>query len=204
MRIQFGDRLPKVLEGCIVVELSGDEADALGQLSPDVLIKGGARVLLDSVVHDPLEILVLPIATSKTDKREPGRQQSPIGEVVHRRHQLLAGQVSRDPEDDETARPGDAIESAVGRQPQGVEVRRYLDWWHQSSAARMAAMPLEGSAMVRLRTGRPRSPSTLASPSACARISCPNVNGRSGISRSASAWSRSCKKAPFLGPPLWT
>jgi hypothetical protein len=68
VRIQFGDRLPSVLERGVVVEFSGDEADALRQLLPDVLVERGARILLDRVVDDALEVLVLPVPTREPDQ----------------------------------------------------------------------------------------------------------------------------------------
>ena len=79
----------------VVVEVALHEADALGELLPDVLAELGARVLLHRVVHDLLEVLVVPVAAREADEREAGRQQAAVGEVVDRGHQLLAGRGRR-------------------------------------------------------------------------------------------------------------
>ncbi len=101
------------LERLVVVEGALHEADALRQLAPDVLVELGARVLLDGLVHDLLEVLVLPVPPGEADEREAGGQEPPVGEVVDRRHQLLARQVTRHAEDDEAARPRDAVQPSV-------------------------------------------------------------------------------------------
>ena len=76
-----------------------------GELLPDLLAELGARVLLDRVVHDLREVLVVPVAAGEADEREAGRQQAAVREVVDRGHELLAGEVAGDAEDDQ-ARTG--------------------------------------------------------------------------------------------------
>ncbi len=122
--IQLRQRLLQHFECPVVVELALDEADALGQLVPDGLVEGRARVFRDGVVNHLREVLVLPVAAGESDQAEPRRQQPAVGQVVDGGHELLAGQVARHPEDDERARAGDAVQSAIGGQPQRVELRR--------------------------------------------------------------------------------
>ncbi len=121
------DGLAQAPEDVRVVELARDEADALQQLLPRLFAELGARVLPDGVVDDLREVLVLPVATGEADQREAGRQQPAVGEVVHRRHELLAGEVSGHAEDDERARSGDAVEAAVIGVAQRVVPARDLD-----------------------------------------------------------------------------
>src|SRR5262249_43813405 len=52
-----------------------------------------------------------PVPAGEPDQGEAGRQQAPVGQVVDGRHQLLAGQVTGDPEQHQDTRaghPGDA------------------------------------------------------------------------------------------------
>ena len=111
--VELLDRLAEVVERLVVGEVTGDEADALGQLAPDVLTERGTRVLLDRVVHDLREVLVRPVTPGEAHQGEPGREQPAVGEVVDRGHELLAGEVTRDAEDDQSAGAGDPGESAV-------------------------------------------------------------------------------------------
>ena len=106
----------------VVVELALHEPDALGELVPDLLVERCASVLLDGVVHDLREVLVDPVPTGEADEGEAGRKEAAVGQVVHGGHQLLARQVAGDPEDDQRARAGDAVESSIGRQSQRVEL----------------------------------------------------------------------------------
>ena len=45
--------------------------------------------------HELREVLVAPVAAGEAEQREVGRQQAAVGQVVDRRHQLLARQVAR-------------------------------------------------------------------------------------------------------------
>jgi hypothetical protein len=125
--IELLDRVLQPGEGVGVVEDALHETEPLLELTPDVLIEGRPRVLLDGFVDDLLEVLTLPLATGEAHEREPRREQAAIGQVVHGRHQLLARQVACHAEDDQAARPGDAIESSIGGQPQRVGLRGDLD-----------------------------------------------------------------------------
>ena len=57
---------------------------------------------------------------AKPTRLKPGRQQAAVGEVVDRRHELLARQVAGDAEDDQPAGSGDAREPPVARVAQRV------------------------------------------------------------------------------------
>jgi len=111
--VELVDGLAKTSERLGIIELALDEADAFEQLLPGLLAELGPGVLLDRLVHDLREVLILPVAPGETHERESGRQQTAVGEVVHRRHELLARQVSRHAEDHQGARTRDAIESAI-------------------------------------------------------------------------------------------
>ena len=121
--VELVDGLLELAERRRVVEGPLDEPDALCELAPHVLVERGAGVLLDGVVDELGEVLVLPVASGEPDQREPGRQEPPVREVVHRGHQLLAGQVARHAEDDEGARPCDAVQPTIGRKPERVVLR---------------------------------------------------------------------------------
>src|SRR3954464_11514707 len=47
----------------------------------------------------------------EADEREARWEQAAVGQVVHGRHQLLAGQVTRDAEDHQAARAGDLLQA---------------------------------------------------------------------------------------------
>ncbi len=111
--VELLDRLAQPAERVVVAELAGDEADALQQLLPRLLTERRARVLADGVVDDVREVLVLPVAAREADQREPGWQQTPVREVVHGGHELLAGQVARHAEDHERAGTGDAVQAPI-------------------------------------------------------------------------------------------
>ncbi len=110
----------ELLEGGVVVEVAGDEPHALGELLPHLLAERGPGVLADGVVHDLREVLVLPVPAGEADEGEARRQQPPVGQVVHGRHQLLAGQVTGHTEDDQPGRAGDPGQAAVTGVPQRV------------------------------------------------------------------------------------
>ena len=118
--VQLLDRLAKTHEGVVVVELAGHETDALQQLLPGLLTELGARMSANGLVHDLREVLVLPVASGEPDEGETRREQPPIGEVVDRGHELLAGEVSRHAEDHERARTGDAVQAVIFRVAQGI------------------------------------------------------------------------------------
>ena len=120
--VELCDCLAEALEGLVVVEGALDEADALGELVPDVFTEGRAGVLLDGVVDDLREVLVLPVAPGEAREREAWGQQATVGEVVDGRHELLAGEVSGHAEDHETGRSGDARQAQVARIAQRVGV----------------------------------------------------------------------------------
>ena len=114
----------EVGEGDVVVEVAGHEPEALGELLPDLLAELRAGVLLDRVVHDRGEVLVGPVAPGEADQAEARRQQAAVGQVVDRRHHLLARQVAGDPEQHHPARAGDAGQPPVLGVAQRVGPRR--------------------------------------------------------------------------------
>src|SRR5690606_8636695 len=127
---------------------------------------------------------IFPVPTGETDEGEARRQEATIREVINRRHELLARQVPGHTEDYERAWPSDSIESTIGGKAQRVKVARDLHRAHQLTVSISVATPPLASISVNVRTGRPCSARTLASPAACACKSSPKVKGRSGIARS--------------------
>ena len=113
------DRLGEQVECGGVVERARHEAEPLGEVAPDVLAEGRPGVLLDRVVDDLAEVLGGPVAAGEADEREARRQQPAVGEVVDGGHELLAGEVAGDAEEDEAARTGDAGEALVLRVRRG-------------------------------------------------------------------------------------
>jgi hypothetical protein len=105
--IEVCDQRCEVVEGGVVVEAAGHKPDAFGQPRPDLFPERGAGVFPDRVVDQLSEILIGPIPAREPDQRETRRQQSAIGQIINRRHQLLAGQVPGHAEDDDTARTSD-------------------------------------------------------------------------------------------------
>ena len=95
------------------------------------------------------EVLVGPVASGEADQREPRRQQAAVGEVVDRRHELLAGEVAGDAEDHQAAGPGDARQPPVARVAQRV-VRGRPDAGAHGRPQRPAAGRAASSAVVTL------------------------------------------------------
>jgi len=180
--VEFLERVLELGECLVVVELALDKADALGELLPDVLVEWRAGILLDRIMDHLCEVLVDPVPAGEPHESETGGKQAAVGEVIDRRHQFLSGEVTRYSKDDQGARPGDPVETAVGGQPQRVELRRDFHRGHsapsefvsigrradQTMALKSVARSCVGSVSVRVSTGRPWSASTLASPAACA------------------------------------
>ncbi len=121
--VELVDRRAQTLEGLGVVELALHEADALEQLLPRLVAELGAGVLLDRVVDDLGEVLVLPVATGEADQGEPRGQQTAVGEVVYRRHELFARQVAGDAEDHQGTGPGDPAQTAILGIAEGIVTR---------------------------------------------------------------------------------
>src|SRR5690606_1610166 len=105
--VELEDRLGELVEGVVVVEGPLDEADALLEVTPRLLAERGPGVLLDGFADDLREVLRLPLTAREAREREARGEQPAVGQVVDRRHELLAGEVARDAEDHESARPGD-------------------------------------------------------------------------------------------------
>ncbi len=206
--VQLLDGAGEVVERLVVVEGALDEAQAVGELLPDLLGEGGAGVLLHCVVDHGHEVPAVPVAAGETDQSEAWRQQATLHQVVDRRHQLALGQVPGDAEHDQPAGTGDAGQPSVAGVPQRVDRRCRLTRAHPASpgaetrapvparpapsTAATAARPVSSDTRS-VRTGRPRSLSTVASPSAWAALSRPKVNGRSGTARSSPRSPTTCR-----------
>src|SRR5690606_37691118 len=132
-----------------------DEADAPGQLAPHILVEGGARVLFHGVVDDLGEVLVVPVAPRGADECESGGEESAVGEIVDGEHELAAGEVAGDAEDDEGAGAGEAAEAPIPVFAQGVGVRSECDKAHAllCSAARMTRSRSEALPSLSVTTG---------------------------------------------------
>ena len=118
--VQFLELLGQPPERSFIVEGAPHEADAPGQPVPHLLTERRAGVLLDRVVDDLAEILVGPVPSGEPNQCERGWKKAPVGQVVDRRHQLLAGEIARDTEDHHTARARDARHPLVALVPQGI------------------------------------------------------------------------------------
>ena len=187
------------VEGGRVVEGARHEPEPLGEVAPDVLAERGPRVVAHRLVDDLAEVLVGPVTTGEPDQREARRQQAAVGEVVDRRHELLARQVAGHPEHDHAARAGDPGQPPVPRVAEGVGARRDPGWAHASprpapteaseaptpSTFSSWASPASWSVRCSWSTGRPWSASTAASPPAWAAMKSPKVNSRPGMARSS-------------------
>ena len=118
--VEFTHGLGQEVEGLGVIERARHEADALAERTPDVLPERRARALLHGLVDDLAEVLVGPVAAGEPDEREAGREETTVGEVVDRRHELLGREVAGDAEQHEAARSRDAGEPLVAGVPKGV------------------------------------------------------------------------------------
>src|SRR5205814_2014099 len=107
--------------------------DVLDRLLAQVMVDAEDRVRPEHRVHylvelpragqvvaDLREVLVLPVPAGEADQGETRRQQPAIGQVVDGGHQLLAGQVTGNAEQDKDAGPGHPRYPPVPRVPQRV------------------------------------------------------------------------------------
>src|ERR671910_684161 len=194
------------VERPLVVEAPGDEADALGQGTPDLLAERRPSPFTHRLVDDLAEVLVGPVPAREADEREPRREEPAVREVVDGRHELLASQVAGDTEEHQGARARDPREPLVPVVAQRVGPRGHLGRAHarpRPMAARTRRMPSSWSVMCSRSTGRPCSARTVASPPACAAMNSPKVKLRPGTSRSLLGVAVICTYTPVGGPPLW-
>src|SRR5665811_2504703 len=77
----------------IVVERARDKPKALGKLGPDTFAPLRPRTRLRRLIHD-LEKVLTRLLAGKTDDGESGRQQAAVSQVVDRRDELAARQLS--------------------------------------------------------------------------------------------------------------
>ena len=141
----------ELVEGVVVVERARHEADVAGQPGPDVLPPRRPGVRLGRLPGHVLEVAVAPVPPGEADQHEVGRQQPAAVQVVHRREQLLAGQVAGHAEHDQRARLGHPGEPTVARVPQRVAPRRLQPWIGHGTAPRAVR-----SVTVRCLPGPPR------------------------------------------------
>ncbi len=137
LRVELAHALGELVERRVVAERPGHEPDALAELLPHRVTERRARVLLHRLVGDLGEILVRPVPPGEADEREAWRQQAPVGQVVDRRHQLLAREVTGDPEHDQYARPCHPRDAPVPRIAQRVSrLGRRVDFRDDARAGR--------------------------------------------------------------------
>jgi len=118
--IEFLGNFTQPLKRVIVVELTLDKPDALRELVPHRLIKRRPRIRLHRGLHLGREILMRPRTPAETHQRKTRRQQPPVREVIHGRHELLPGKVTGHPEEHQRRRTGDPVQTAVTRITEGI------------------------------------------------------------------------------------
>ena len=118
--VEVLDGLLQAVERLVVAEAARHEPEPLGEAVPHVLPERRAGVLADGVVDDLAEVLRVPVTAGEPGQREARRQEAAVGQVVDRRHQLLARQVAGHPEDHQAARPRDPRQPLVARVAQRV------------------------------------------------------------------------------------
>ena len=118
--VEVLDGLLQTVERLVVAEAARHEAETLREAVPDVLPERGAGVLADGVVDDLAEVLGVPVAPGEPGERETRWQQPAVGQVVDRRHELLARQVAGHAEDHQPAGPRDPRQPLVARVAQRV------------------------------------------------------------------------------------
>ena len=121
--VELAQRVGERVEGVVVVEAARQELDRLGEPRPGRLAELGARALLRGGAGERLEVAVTPVAAREAEQHEARRQQTTVREVVHRRDELLLGQVAGHAEDHQHARVGHPWEPAVARGAERVGVR---------------------------------------------------------------------------------
>ena len=70
-------------------------------------------MLPDSILDLLCEVFIGPFTSGKTHKPKSRGKQSAIGQVVDGGHDLLACKISRHPEENEAAGPGDLGEAPI-------------------------------------------------------------------------------------------
>src|SRR5262249_51232631 len=102
--VELRERAREVGVDHVLREVQGDVPHARRELLPQVVPERIARVFLHCALHAIAERVVALLGPGGADDAEPLGEQARGGERVHRRHELLRGQVSGGPEDDEEAR----------------------------------------------------------------------------------------------------
>src|SRR5680860_820499 len=203
--VELLDGVSEPLERGVVGEVPRNEAQALGELAPHLFAELGAGMRAHRVVHDLREVLVGPVTARVAHEAEARRQQAAVGEVVDRRHHLLACQVAGHAEQHHATGAGDPRHPPVVGVPQrvgplsplvsgsghSVVLTRLVRPWPRTSWRTWK--PAFWSVRCRRRTGRPWSARTAASPIAWAPMKVPNVKGRPGISRSSRGSAVTCR-----------
>ena len=120
-QVELLDGAPQLVEGDVVGEVARARTGSRRTSWRHTSSRNSVRACcLDRVVDDLREVLVGPVAAREADQAEARRQQAAVGEVVDRRHDLLAGQVAGDAEDHHAARAGDPRQPPVLRIAQRI------------------------------------------------------------------------------------
>ena len=118
--IQLIKDITEALKSVVVVELALNKTNTRSKLLPHRLIKLRSRMGLDVVLDLSRELRVIPLPTTETHQSKTRRQQPTVSEVINRRHQLLTGKITSDPEEHQRRRPGNTIQTTIPRIPQRI------------------------------------------------------------------------------------
>ncbi len=181
-----------------------DEAEALASCFQTLSRNGVRACSLHRVVHDLAEVLVGPVAAGEADQREARRQQPAVGEVVDGRHELLAGEVARDAEDHQAARPGDARQPLVARVAQRVAVGGDPGWAHSPGPPAVGAHRLGAVGEVQAQHRAAVVGEHLRVAGGLRGDELAEGERPGPVPRGRSAGEPViCRKTPVGGPPLW-
>ena len=120
--VQVVEGLAQAIERVVVVEPAGTNRMPLASCSQTVSLKGVRAWACTQVLGLGGEVLVRPVPAAEADQGEARRQQAAVGQVIDRRHELLAGQVAGDAEEHQRGGPGDPVQAAVPAVPQRIGV----------------------------------------------------------------------------------
>ena len=118
--VEPGGDSSELVESGVVGEVALDELDAFGEPVPDRVTPRGAGSRLHALQNLGFELRLAPRASPVAHQGEARGQQAAVGEVVNRGQQLLARQVTGNPEDHQAAGAGDAREALILRIAQRV------------------------------------------------------------------------------------
>ena len=91
---------------CIsIVKSALDETQPFAQMLPGGIIEGSTAVFPDIFFNESREIIMRPVAPSKTDQPEPCRQEAAVSKVVYGREKFLFRQIAGNAEQYKGTRP---------------------------------------------------------------------------------------------------